>query len=124
MIRSNPDESCFKKTTLFPLNLPVNIINTVPGVILALQQKPEKQYQQTINSSQTNTLRKRRSGIELELGRLGFALVGKRLLDVIGRIKLGRLLHGRSGGGGLLVVRKFSTVLCLDGPEATLMVHL
>lgn len=37
VIRSNPEVSCFKKTTLFPLNLPVKMINTVPGVMLALQ---------------------------------------------------------------------------------------
>lgn len=35
--KSNPDGSCFKNTTLFPLNLPVRMIRTVPGVILDLQ---------------------------------------------------------------------------------------
>ena len=30
---NNPLSSCFKKTTLFPLNLPANKIKTVPGVI-------------------------------------------------------------------------------------------
>ena len=30
---NNPLASCFKKTTLFPLNLPANKIKTVPGVI-------------------------------------------------------------------------------------------
>lgn len=35
--KSNPDDSCFRKTTLFPLNLPASMISTVPGVILALQ---------------------------------------------------------------------------------------
>lgn len=37
LTRSSPDVSCFRKTTLFPINLPANRINTVPGVILALQ---------------------------------------------------------------------------------------
>lgn len=35
--RRSPDESCFKKTTLLPLNLPARMIKTVPGVILALK---------------------------------------------------------------------------------------
>lgn len=35
--KSNPDGSCFKNTTLFPLNLPVRMISTVPGVMLDLQ---------------------------------------------------------------------------------------
>ena len=34
--RSNPEDNCFKNTTLFPLNLPANNIRTVPGVMLAL----------------------------------------------------------------------------------------
>jgi hypothetical protein len=37
--RSNPDGSCFKNTTLLPLNLPARRISTVPGVMLALKTK-------------------------------------------------------------------------------------
>jgi len=37
LTKSNPDGSCFRKTTLFPLNLPASMISTVPGVILALE---------------------------------------------------------------------------------------
>lgn len=31
-----PDVNCFRNTTRFPLNLPANKINTVPGVIVDL----------------------------------------------------------------------------------------
>jgi hypothetical protein len=43
--RSNPDESCLRKTTLFPMNLPANNINTVPGVILDLIHYQNKNQQ-------------------------------------------------------------------------------
>jgi len=35
--KRSPDLSCFKKTTLFPLNLPTKRIKTVPGVIFLLR---------------------------------------------------------------------------------------
>jgi hypothetical protein len=41
--RSNPDGSCFKNTTLLPLNLPARRISTVPGVMLALKTKKTAQ---------------------------------------------------------------------------------
>jgi hypothetical protein len=42
--RSNPDGSCFRNTTLFPLNLPARRIRTVPGVMLALKNSPTQNH--------------------------------------------------------------------------------
>ncbi|KAK7334787.1 hypothetical protein VNO80_26551 [Phaseolus coccineus] len=51
-------------------------------------------------------------------------LVNKRLPDIVGRVKLGRLL-GRGVGLGLgVVARENAAIFCLDGPDAPLVVHL
>lgn len=38
---NNPEVSCFKKTTLFPLNRPAKMMSTVPGVMLALNKNKQ-----------------------------------------------------------------------------------
>lgn len=59
-----------------------------------------------------------------ELGGLGLVLVEKGLLNIIGGIKLGRL-HGGSVGLRLGVVAgESAAVFGLDGPQASLVVHL
>lgn len=53
-----------------------------------------------------------------------FTLVDEGLLDIIGGVELGGLL-GRTGSLGLgIVTRENSAVFGLDGPEASLVVHL
>lgn len=44
--RSNPDGSCLRKTTRFPMNRPASMIRTVPGVMLALKQIKSENHTQ------------------------------------------------------------------------------
>lgn len=60
----------------------------------------------------------------LELGRLRFASVSERLLNVFSRIKLRRLLNGSFHFGLSVVTRENAAVLGLNCPQTSLVVHL
>ena len=51
-------------------------------------------------------------------------LVDERLLDIVGGVKLGRLLGRGIGFGRGGVARESAAIFCLDGPDAPLVVHL
>ena len=59
-----------------------------------------------------------------EFGGLGLVLVDQRLPDIVGGVKLGRLLDRSVGLGLGVVARKSAAVFGLDGPDAPLVVHL
>ena len=51
------------------------------------------------------------------------ASVDERLLDIVGGVKLRRLLRRSLGGGLGIVAGKNAAVLGLDRPEASLVIH-
>lgn len=59
-----------------------------------------------------------------EFGGLGLVLVDEGLPDIVGGVKLGRLLGRGVGLGRGVVARKNAAVFGLDGPDAPLVVHL
>ena len=59
-----------------------------------------------------------------EFGGLWLVLVEKGLPDIVGRVKLGRLLGQGVGLGLGVVARENAAVFGLDGPDAPLVVHL
>ncbi|RYR10526.1 hypothetical protein Ahy_B05g078950 [Arachis hypogaea] len=65
-----------------------------------------------------------RSNASPELGRFGLVLVDKGFLDVISRIKFGRLLRRCLRLRFGIVARQNAAVFDLDGPESPLVVHL
>ena len=59
-----------------------------------------------------------------EFCRLGLVLVDKGPFDIVGRVKLGRLLGWGVGLRRRGVARENAAVFGLDGPDAPLVVHL
>lgn len=62
--RSNPDGSCLRKTTRFPMNRPASMIRTVPGVMLALKHiKIRQPHSKSKNESNQSIKREREKAL-------------------------------------------------------------